>query len=239
MNKIFLKDKKPENCIKNKIHKDNNTITHKHYNTKDIIHISGETSKIETPSECSLRGTRGATISIDKFYEAEDRVHNFYKSEIPPLKNAGHLPFYIAVSVKGHKSHGARREVNIDIIPKSGDKPIFLKSHTVHKQLKWELYRDLPDTEQTQAPWDTVLNAFNEEQTKAGKIKFRRRYTTVPRGRISHAACITQDVGKNVHVLLCFGSNEPIQIVCTPVNAEFFNYKGDWKNETEEEGLVL
>jgi hypothetical protein len=220
--KDFLKGEKPETYIVKQQH--NKTIKHQNIKTQNIKHISGvtNTSEIETPSETSVASTRGASASIE----------NYYRESALDLKNS-RMPFYVSVSIKGLKSNGARREVNIDVIPDSADRPVFLKSHTVHKPLKWELFRDLPTEEQTQTAWHVVAQAFEQEENiKAGKIKTRRKYRTVPNFRIGNCACITQDCVDGVKVTLIFGENM-IDIVALPVNAEFFTYKGDWKNETE------
>lgn len=223
------------------------TIKHKDNNTKDIIHISGEnTSELETPSETSVTpaslSTRGAKVSIKEFYEDEERVHDFYNKNVPELKEPDHLPFYVSVSIKGYKSMNSRREVNIDIIPYSAEKPIQLKSHTVHKTLKWELFRDLSNEEKIASAWCATSHFFDacdpEHNPMAGKIKFRRHYLTVPRGRISNASCLTEDHGSYVLVVLMFGKNV-IEIQANKCNHPLFTYKGDWKNDAEQDGVLL
>ena len=227
--------------------KNNKTIKHKDNNTKDIIHISGEnTSELEAPSETSVTPaslcTRGAKVSISEFYENEERVHAFYNKNVPELKQQDHLPFYVSVSIKGYKSMNSRREVNIDIIPHSAEKPIQLKSHTVHKTLKWELFRDLPKDEKIESAWCATSHYFDttdpELNPMAGKIKFRRHYPTVPRGRMSNASCLTEDHGSYVHVTLLLGTNV-IEIRANKCNHPLFTYKGDWKNDAEDDGVLL
>jgi len=203
----------------------NKTIKQQNNKTQNLIHISGDevTSQIGSSDPNSLTGTRGASFSYEKLY----------REEALKLK-AGKLPFYVSVSIKGVKSLGARREVNIDVIPNSADKPIFLKSFTVNKGLKWELFRDLPKEEQTQYAWCSVGNAFESaDHIKAGKIITRRKFRTVPKFRISNCACITQDCVDGVLVNLFFGNSE-VEIVANPVDTEFFTYKGDWKNPIDD-----
>ena len=217
----------PETYIKQQ---NNKTIKQQNNKTKNIKHISGANapSELEAPSESSLRGIRDASISSSK----SDWVDEFYRKGAATLK-AGAEVFYVSVSVKGIKSGGARREVNIDVITETAGKPIFLKSFTVHKKLKWELFRDLPKEEQTAKAWINVDNLFaQEENIRAGKIKTRRKFRTIPNFRIGECACVTQDHKDGVLVILFFGNNM-IEIQADPVNTEFFTYKGDWKNETE------
>lgn len=226
-NKLFLNGKEPETYIKQQ---HNKTIKHQNYKTKNIKHISGAKapSELEAPSESSLRGIRDAIASSSK----SDWVDDYYRSSAAKLK-AGDDLFYVSVSVKGMKSVGARREVNIDVIPETAGKPMFLKSHTVHKKLKWELFRDLPKDEQTASAWRHVDQLFaQEDNIRAGKIKTRRKFRTIPNFRIGECACITQDHKEGVLVILFFGDNM-IEIHANPVDTEFFMYKGDWKNETE------
>ena len=71
-----------------------------------------------------------------------------------------------------------------------------------------------------------------EENIKAGKIKTRRKFRTIPNFRIGECACITQDHKDGVLVVLMFGHNA-IEIHANKVDDEFFMYRGDWKNETE------
>jgi hypothetical protein len=221
---IFLNGKKPETCINIQ---NNKTIKHQNNKTQNIKHISGveDTSEIETMSPSSLSGTRGASSQ-------SSWVDEYYRSCAAKLK-AGDEIFYVSVSVKGVKSAGARREVNIDVIPESAGKPVFLKSFTVNRKLKWELFRDLPQQEQTAKAWIMVDKMFSQEENiKAGKIKTRRKFRTIPNFRIGECACITQDHKDGVLVVLMFGHNA-IEIHANKVDDEFFMYRGDWKNETE------
>jgi hypothetical protein len=218
--------KRPETYI-TLTQQNNKTLKYKNNKTQNIKHISGveDTSQMTTKSTSSVRSTRGANPS-------NEWVDDYYREGAAKLK-AGEDIFYVSVSIKGVKSAGARREVNIDVIPQSADKPIFLKSHTVHKKLKWELFRDLPNEEQTSKAWRYVDKLFTQEDNiKAGKIKTRRKYRSIPNFRIGECACITQDYKDGVLVVLFFGDNM-VEIHANPVNTEFFTYKGDWKNENE------
>lgn len=224
MKKIFLKGESPETCINTQ---NNKTLKQQNNKTQNIIHISGDedTSEIETTSTSSLNSTRGASSQ-------SNWVDEYYRSCAAQLK-AGDEIFYVSVSVKGVKSAGARREVNIDVIPTSAGKPVFLKSFTVNRKLKWELFRDLPQAEQTSKAWQLVDKMFSQEENiRAGKIKTRRKFRSIPNFRIGECACVTQDHKDGVLVVLLFGDN-CIEIQANPVTDEFFTYKGDWKNETE------
>ena len=244
----FLKKDDPEICItQDTITNTSNTTIPQYSNTNNTqytIHISGaeSTSEIGSSSKTPLARTAKSYVSNEKFYGDADQVLDYYKKYGKTLRDSNFDPYYIAVSVKGHKSHGQRREVNIEIIPEPGAAPIHLKSHTVQRTLKWELFRDLPEAEQTSATWQCVDYLFKNcdysAYPKAGKIKTRRRYNTVPRGRLEHCVCTTEDYGHEVHVNLMFGENM-YTIIALPVKAEFFTHKGDRYNNKADADEVL
>ena len=211
--------------------KHNKTIRQQDNKTKDIRHISGAKSTSQmSPSDSSVASTRGAKASRDfiaeKYRESAARIRN---EEI----------FFISVSIKGKKSEGARREVNIDFIIDSAEKPFFYKSHTVCKKLKWELFRDLPVKEKTATAWCAVDSAFDQASNNsvhAGRLITRRPFSTIPRFRVSECSVITEEHANHIVVYLFLGENQYV-IKCDPVEYEFFNWKGNHKIEKHMEVL--
>lgn len=230
MKKIYTKD---QNTV---LLQHNKTIRLQDNKTKDIIHISGvdNTTSQMTSSKSDLAGTRGAKVSNEfiekKYRESAARIRD---EEI----------FFISVSIKGKKSQGARREVNIDFIIDSADKPFFYKSHTVCKKLKWELFRDLPEAEKTATCWQAVDSAFAQATNNAvhaGKLITRKTYRTIPRFRVSECSVITEEHATHVKVYLFLGDNQ-YEIICEPCTDEkaskFFVWKGNHKIEEDMEVL--
>lgn len=228
--------KKPENY--NTI----NTIKQQNNKTQNLILNSGiETSEIETMSVSSVRGTRGAG-------ESGNWVDDYYRETAQNLKK-GQEPFYVSVSVKGYKSNCKRRQVNIDLVPHSGAKPMHLKSCTVAKSLKWELFRDIPKTDQNQSAWENVKYAFVNmpDIAMAGKIVTRQKYKNIRTGKspipvftISCCSCVTLDeLNNTVSVILNFGGTEIIieceKLDASQTGAEWFMYRGDYKKPEQME----
>lgn len=208
----------------------NKTIKQQNNKTQNIKHISGvdNTTSQMTSSKSNLASTRGADAS-------NDWVNKFYRDNAAKIRNQE--IFYISASVKGEKSGGARREVNIDVIAETAGKPMFLKSFTVHKPLKWELFRDLPPAEKTHDAWRAVEYAFEEspKNTRAGKLITRKKFRTIPKFRLGNCAVITEDVAQGVKVTVIL-NDYVYEIMCYPVNdTGFFNYRGDWKSSGEME----
>jgi len=207
----------------------NKTIKQQNNKTQNIKHISGvdNTTSQMTSSKSNLASTRGANAS-------SDWVTDFYRDSAAKIRNQE--IFYISASVKGVKSGGARREVNIDIIAENAGKPMFLKSFTVHKQLKWELFRDLPPAEKTHDAWRAVEYAYTESpnNTRAGKLITRKKFRTIPKFRLGNSAVITEDVAQGVKVTVIL-NDFVYEIMCYPIDDPFFMYRGDWKNNTEME----
>lgn len=229
MAQVFLKDKKPENY--NTI----NTIKQQNIKTQNLKLNSGMTSEIETTSNSSLKSTRGASVS-------SSWVSDYYRETAQNLK-AGQEPFYVSVSVKGYKSNNKRRQINIDLVPYSGAKPMHLKSCTVAKSLKWELFRDIPKQQHSHVAWENVQYAYSkfEDKAMAGKIVTRQKYrnhktgkSPIPIFTISCCSAVTLNESDNlVSVLLTFGNTE-IEVQCekldqTEKGSEWFMYRGDYK----------
>ena len=228
--------KKPENYNTIK------TIKQQNNKTQNLILNSGiETSEIETTSLSSVRCTRGAS-------ESGNWVDDYYRETARNLKSGGE-PFYVSVSVKGYKSNRKRRQVNIDLIPHSGAKPMHLKSCTVAKSLKWELFRDIPKADQNHSAWESVKYAFINmpDVAMAGKIVTRQKYRNIRTGKspipvftISCCSCVTLDeLNNTVSVALNFGGTEII-IECEKLDsaeagAEWFTFRGDWKQPEKME----
>ena len=220
MKKIYNKD---QNTM---LLKHNNITTLQHNNTKHLTHISGvdNTTSQMTSSKSELASTRGAKVSSE-FIEEK------YRESAAKIREQD--LFYIEVSIKGKKSNGTRREVNIDIIPNSADKVFYFKSHTVCKKLKWELFRDLPEAEKTATCWQGVDYAFDQATNNAihaGKMITRRKHRTIPRFRVGECAVITEEHSTHIKVYLLFGDKQ-YEIICEPVELEFFNWKGNHKIE--------
>jgi hypothetical protein len=207
----------------------NKTIKQQNNKIQNIKHISGIESNTSqmTSSKPKLRSIRDA--------EKNDWVNDLYRCGAAKIKT-GDI-FYASASVKGYKSNSARREVNIDIVLQSGDRyPIHLKAFTVNKSLKWELFRELPDTEKTADCWEMVAGAFDQEPkgTMAGKLITRRKYPNIPKFRVSECSVITEQHNNFVIVHICLGANV-ISIQCNPIQNEWFMYRGDWKSDVEME----
>ena len=230
---IMNQDKKnlllqPEDNITKQ--QNNKTIKYKNNKTQNIKHISGIESNTSqmTSSKSDLRSIRDAVSQ-------NDWVNDLYRCGAAKIKT-GDI-FYASASVKGYKSNSTRREVNVDIVLQSGDKsPLYLKAFTVNKSLKWELFRDLPNTEKTADCWQMVAGAMDQEPkgTMAGKLITRRKYRTIPKFRIGECAVITEQHTNHVIVHLCLGATV-IQIQCNPIEDPFFMYRGDWKSDAEME----
>ena len=212
------------------------TVKFKNSKTENIKHISGnEVTSEMSPSGNSVTSTRGAETPFKSKFD----YIRYYKEAAREIKSDE--IYYVSASVKGLKSNSKRREVNLDVVPKSGDKQLFLKSFTVDKSLKWELFRDLPDAEKISDTWCIVEKTFREypTNTKAGKLITRRKYRTVPKFRLGNCAVVTRDIGNKVIVTLLLEDRE-YTIECDQINtndkgSEFFMYRGDWKNSTEME----
>ena len=213
----------------------NKTIRLQDNKTKDIRHISGvdNTTSQMTSSKSDLASTRGAKVS-NEFIEKK------YRESAAKIRDEE--IFFISVSIKGKKTQGARREVNIDFIFDSADKPFFYKSHTVCKKLKWELFRDLPDAEKTATCWQAVQGAFEQQDSgvHAGKLITRRPFTTIPKFRVSNCAIITEEHATHVMVYLMLGE-KMYEVRCDPCTgakaSKFFNWKGNYKGVEEMEVL--
>ena len=218
-----------------------NTIKLKNNKTKNLILNSGNTSAIETPSETSLKSTRGASSS-------SNWVSDYYRETARILKD-GHLPFYVSVSIKGFKSNRKRRQINIDIVPHSGAKPMHLKSCTVNKSLKWELFRDIPKAHQNCSAWERVTYSFLQypDTTMAGKIVTRQKYrnkttghSPIPIFTIGKCSCVSYDEPNgSVSVVLDFNGTDVIihceELMTEDKGSEWFMYRGDFKKPDEME----
>ena len=234
---IFLNGKEPET------NNTNNTIKLKNNKTKNLILNSGKSSTIDSPSESSLRGIRDASASSSN----SSWVDDYYRETAANLK-AGAEPFYVSVSVKGYKSNRKRRQVNIDLVPHSGAKPMHLKSCTVAKTLKWELMRDIPQADKKNVCWEYASYRFleNPDTAMAGKIVTRQKYrnkttghSPIPIFTIGNCSCVTVNNGDTVSVLLTFGETS-IEVICEELpsdanGAEWFMYRGDYKKPADME----
>lgn len=236
-NKLFLNGKEPET------NNTNNTIKLKNNKTKNLILNSGKSSTIDSPSETSLRGIRDASASSSK----SEWVDEYYRETAANLK-AGAEPFYVSVSVKGFKSNRKRRQVNIDVVPHSGAKPMHLKSCTVAKTLKWELMRDIPQADKKNVCWEYASYSLleNPDIAMAGKIVTRQKYrnaktgySPIPIFTIGNCSLVTFDEGNTVRAQLTFGDTG-IEVICEPLpsdasGAEWFMYRGDYKKPEDME----
>jgi len=194
MAQVFLKDKNPENKNNNTeniktLKQNTENITLK---TENIKHISGE---IETTSLSSVRSTRGAVSSV------EVSTEQLYKEAAKKIQTDE--IYYIKVCLKGKKSPH-RVEINVDIVLEEDSKHIFkYKSNMVNSTYKYEIFRDLLPGE-TGPCWNEINNLFDYHKGPlmfAGKLRNRRRYRDIPKGRIPNCAvAVTPDFTAHVYL---------------------------------------
>lgn len=190
---------KPELCINNTLTQNTENIILK---TENLKHISGieNTSQISSPSDSPLRGTRGASISSEE--QVEVSTEELYKEAARRLQVCKDI-YYIKVCLKGRKQT-ARQEVNVDIVLEEDTNLIFkYKSNMVGREFMHEIYRDLAPTEQGPA-WDNIKQLFehnkNNANMYAGKLRNRRTYKSIPKGRIPNCAIAVVDFTAHVYL---------------------------------------
>lgn len=204
MKNTFFKDESPELCKTENIKTLKQNTEYSKQKTENLIHNSGNevTSKLSSSSNSSLRSTRGASAS------SEVSTEDLYKDAARFLQKQD--VYYIKVCLKGKKTPH-RCEVNVDIVLEEDSKHIYkYKSNMVNKQFKYEIFRDLLPNE-TGPAWTAIKNMFdyhdNSSNMFAGKLRNRRTYRSIPKGRIPNCAIA---VTPNYEAHIWLGANHHI-----------------------------
>lgn len=204
MKKTFLKGKNPELYFN--INKDKSkNIKEKREKRKYTSGFASEmqTDEVFTPSESSLRGTRGASTSSEK------PIGDYYKEAAADLQTNPNI-YAINVDVCSPKEYKGRRQMNIDIFFTPNSLPFKYTVNMVEREFKYEIFRDKKPNYVADS-WQTVTELYASEKEGvydlviAGKMRNRTRNTKViPRNTIPNCLCalVTSGAGTNAHILL-------------------------------------